>query len=81
MREKQQIEEDLKGYLDWITQAGKGIFKGPPFTYSCYCKIGTIFLISFVRDVTSVTSENSKLVGVDQLFLSSSKENDEQFSL
>ena len=22
-REKQQIEEDLKGYLDWITQAGE----------------------------------------------------------
>lgn len=22
LREKQQIEEDLKGYLDWITQAG-----------------------------------------------------------
>lgn len=21
-REKQQIEEDLRGYLDWITQAG-----------------------------------------------------------
>lgn len=21
-REKQQLEEDLKGYLDWITQAG-----------------------------------------------------------
>lgn len=21
MREKQQIEEDLRGYLDWITQA------------------------------------------------------------
>lgn len=21
MREKQQLEEDLKGYLDWITQA------------------------------------------------------------
>ena len=23
LREKQQIEEDLRGYLDWITQAGK----------------------------------------------------------
>lgn len=22
LREKQQIEEDLRGYLDWITQAG-----------------------------------------------------------
>ena len=22
-REKQQLEEDLKGYLDWITQAGR----------------------------------------------------------
>lgn len=22
-REKQQIEEDLRGYLDWITQAGE----------------------------------------------------------
>nr|1VYT_E Chain E, VOLTAGE-DEPENDENT L-TYPE CALCIUM CHANNEL ALPHA-1C SUBUNIT [Rattus norvegicus]1VYT_F Chain F, VOLTAGE-DEPENDENT L-TYPE CALCIUM CHANNEL ALPHA-1C SUBUNIT [Rattus norvegicus] len=21
LREKQQLEEDLKGYLDWITQA------------------------------------------------------------
>ena len=23
LREKQQIEEDLRGYLDWICQAGK----------------------------------------------------------
>ena len=23
LREKQQIEEDLRGYLDWITQAGQ----------------------------------------------------------
>jgi hypothetical protein len=23
LREKQQIEEALKGYIDWITQAGK----------------------------------------------------------
>ena len=23
LREKQQIEEDLRGYLDWITQAGE----------------------------------------------------------
>ena len=23
LREKNQLEEDLKGYLDWITQAGK----------------------------------------------------------
>ena len=23
LREKQQIEEDLKGYLEWITQAGE----------------------------------------------------------
>lgn len=22
LREKQQIEEDLRGYLDWITQGG-----------------------------------------------------------
>lgn len=22
LREKQQLEEDLRGYLDWITQAG-----------------------------------------------------------
>ena len=22
LREKQQIEEDMRGYLDWITQAG-----------------------------------------------------------
>ena len=26
LREKQQIEEDLRGYLDWITQAGKSFF-------------------------------------------------------
>ena len=25
-REKQQLEEDLKGYLDWITQAGWAMF-------------------------------------------------------
>lgn len=25
LREKQQLEEDLRGYLDWITQAGKVI--------------------------------------------------------
>ena len=23
LREKQQMEEDLKGYLDWITKAGQ----------------------------------------------------------
>jgi len=23
LREKQQMEEDLKGYLDWITKAGR----------------------------------------------------------
>ena len=26
LREKQQIEEDLRGYLDWITQAGNLTF-------------------------------------------------------
>lgn len=25
LREKQQLEEDLRGYLDWITQAGEYI--------------------------------------------------------
>lgn len=30
LREKQQIEEDLRGYLDWITQAGMWIeFNNP----------------------------------------------------
>lgn len=27
LREKQQIEEDMRGYLDWITQAGIQIIK------------------------------------------------------
>jgi len=28
LREKQQMEEDLKGYLDWITKAGRiGLLK------------------------------------------------------
>ena len=31
-REKQQLEEDLKGYLDWITQAGNQSYT----TYKLY---------------------------------------------
>ncbi|KAH7974411.1 hypothetical protein HPB49_015094 [Dermacentor silvarum] len=33
LREKQQIEEDLRGYLDWITQAGK---QSPPLVLSVH---------------------------------------------
>ena len=37
LREKQQIEEDLRGYLDWITQAGKFLLIPPRLvTYSCF---------------------------------------------
>ena len=37
LREKQQIEEDLRGYLDWITQAGnagKHLYDNTPMPYT-----------------------------------------------
>ena len=39
LREKQQMEEDLKGYLEWITQAGSSNTFVAAYYHSIYIYI------------------------------------------
>lgn len=73
LREKQQIEEDMRGYLDWITQAGIQIIKMANYSkWNCIFaediepdekessteRIGKCFELNYIKCPDGVTNFN-----------------------
>uniref|UniRef100_A0A6Q2XDJ2 Voltage-dependent L-type calcium channel subunit alpha n=1 Tax=Esox lucius TaxID=8010 RepID=A0A6Q2XDJ2_ESOLU len=82
LREKQQLEEDLKGYLDWITQAedidpenedeeGNGDGKRNRNCYVglcvCVCVINTVFATAASMPASETESVNTETVAEDEV--------------
>ena len=67
LREKQQIEEDLRGYLDWITQAGD---KDSKF----YATFYSLLVLNKIFSILQRTLKSMKsLIEIEQVSVCSSR--------